>query len=78
MVDPQLAAQSLALGPNPLTERETAVLRAASTGASGPEIAATLFLGEGTVRNHISSAIGKLGVTNRAEAVRMATESGWL
>lgn len=78
VVDPQLAAQSLAIGPNPLTEREAAVLRAAATGASGAEIAARLFLGEGTVRNHISSAIGKLGVTNRVEAVRAATDSGWL
>jgi two-component system response regulator DesR len=77
-VDPELAAQSLATGPNPLTAREVEVLRAAGRGGSTADVAARVFLSEGTVRNHVSSAIRKLGVTNRAEAVRRATENGWL
>ncbi len=78
VVDPELAAQSLATGPNPLTAKEAEVLRAAAHGGSTAQIAARVFLSEGTVRNHISNAIGKLGVTNRAEAVREATDNGWL
>jgi two-component system response regulator DesR len=78
VVDPELAAQSLATGPNPLTAREVEVLRAAGRGGSTADVAARVFLSEGTVRNHVSSAIRKLGVTNRAEAVRRATENGWL
>lgn len=78
VVDPELAAQSLAVGPSPLTAKETEVLQAASRGAATAQIAGTLFLSEGTVRNHVSSAIGKLGVTSRAEAVRAASDNGWL
>ena len=78
VVDPELAAQSLAAGPNPLSAKETEVLRAAAHGGSTADIAARVFLSEGTVRNHVSSAIGKLGVSNRAEAVRTATDNGWL
>ncbi|MGY5764229.1 response regulator [Brachybacterium sp. DNPG3] len=78
VVDPELAAQSLAVGPDPLSAKEAEVLRAAALGGSTTEIAARVHLSEGTVRNHISSAIGKLGVTNRAEAVRAATDGGWL
>lgn len=78
VVDPELAAQSLAAGPNPLTPREADVLRAASAGGSTAEIARGLFLSEGTVRNRISAAIGKVGAANRAEAVRLATEQGWI
>ncbi|WP_422116654.1 response regulator [Brachybacterium sp. UNK5269] len=78
VVDPELAAQSLAVGPSPLTLKETEVLQAAAAGGTTARIAATLFLSEGTVRNHISAAIGKLGVTTRAEAVRTASENGWI
>jgi two-component system response regulator DesR len=78
VVDPELAAQSLAAGPNPLSAKETEVLRACAHGGSTADIAARVFLSEGTVRNHVSSAIGKLGVANRAEAVRRATDNGWL
>ncbi|MFC0675347.1 response regulator [Brachybacterium hainanense] len=78
VVDPDLAAQSLSVGPSPLTAKETEVLRAAAAGGSTAQIAAELFLSEGTVRNHISSAIGKIGVATRAEAVRGATENGWI
>lgn len=77
-VDPELAAQSLASGPNPLTAREVEVLRAAGEGGTTAAIAARVFLSEGTVRNHVSSAIGKLGARTRAEAVREATDRGWL
>ena len=78
VVDPELAAQSLAVGASPLTSKETEVMQTAAAGGTTASIARTLFLSEGTVRNHISSAIGKLGVTNRAEAVRAAAENGWI
>ncbi|GAA1487789.1 response regulator transcription factor [Brachybacterium sacelli] len=78
VVDPELAAQSLAVGPSPLTAKETEVLQTAARGGTTAQIAVTLFLSEGTVRNHVSAAIGKLGVTNRAEAVRTASDNGWI
>jgi two-component system response regulator DesR len=78
VVDPTLAADSLAVGESPLTVRETEVLRAARTGGSVNDIATTVFLSEGTVRNHLSAAIGKTGARNRADAVRIAEENGWL
>ena len=78
VVDPELAAQSLAVGPSPLTAKETEVLQTVATGASTAQIAQTIFLSEGTVRNHLSAVIGKLGVTNRAEAVRAASDNGWI
>jgi two-component system, NarL family, response regulator DesR len=78
VVDPVLAADSLVAGESPLTARETDVLRAARDGASVATVAGRLFLSEGTVRNHLSSAIGKTGSANRAEAVRVADQNGWL
>jgi len=78
VVDPQLAAESLAQGDSPLTERETDVLSAARTGGSIADIARAVHLSEGTVRNHLSSAIGKTGGRNRGDAVRVAVERGWL
>jgi two-component system, NarL family, response regulator DesR len=78
VVDPALAADSLAAGDSPLTDRESDVLRAARGGASVAAIAARLFVSEGTVRNHLSAAIGKTGSTNRTEAVRVAEQNGWL
>ncbi|UYM05766.1 response regulator transcription factor [Solicola gregarius] len=78
VVDPQLAADSLAQGTVPLTERETDVLRAAKDGGTVADIARDLHLSEGTVRNYLSSAIGKTGARTRAEAVRVADENGWL
>ncbi|TYB37204.1 response regulator transcription factor [Micromonospora sp. AP08] len=78
VVDPTLAAETLATGPSPLTERETEVLRTARGGGTVAELAATLHLSEGTVRNHLSAAIGKTGARNRADAVRVAEENGWL
>ena len=78
VVDPALAAQSLAQGDSPLTEREADVLRAARDGGTVADIARELHLSEGTVRNHLSSAIGKTGARTRAEAVRLAIDNGWL
>ena len=78
VVDPALAADSLAQGESPLTARETDVLAVARTGGSIADIAQMLHLSEGTVRNHLSSAIGKTGARNRADAVRVADENGWL
>jgi two-component system, NarL family, response regulator DesR len=78
VVDPALAADSLASGESPLTARETEVLRAARRGGSVSDIAKVVHLSEGTVRNHLSAAIGKTMARNRADAVRIADESGWL
>jgi two-component system response regulator DesR len=78
VVDPALAAQSLAQGDSPLTERESDVLRSARDGGTVADIARDLHLSEGTVRNHLSSAIGKTGARTRAEAVRLALDNGWL
>ena len=78
VVDPALAAQSLAQGDSPLTDRETDVLGAARDGGTVADIARELRLSEGTVRNHLSSAIGKTGARTRAEAVRLAVDNGWL
>ncbi|MDR6117885.1 two-component system response regulator DesR [Aeromicrobium sp. SORGH_AS981] len=78
VVDPTLAADSLVTGDSPLTERETDVLRAARDGASVAVVAQRLHLSQGTVRNHLSAAIGKTGGENRAAAVRVAEANGWL
>jgi len=78
VVDPALAADSLAGGESPLTARETEVLVAARGGGSVADIAQQVSLTEGTVRNHLSSAIGKTMARNRADAVRIADEYGWL
>jgi two-component system, NarL family, response regulator DesR len=78
VVDPTLAAETLVAGTSPLTSRETDVLRAAREGGTVADIARSLHLSEGTVRNHLSAAIGKTGARTRAEAVRLAMENGWL
>lgn len=78
VVDPALAMESVFSGANPLTGRERDVLRLALDGGRVAEIAAKLYLSEGTVRNHLSSAIGKMGVETRGEAARRAHELGWL
>ena len=78
VVDPVLAAETLASGASPLTARERDVLVAARPGSTVAEIAGKLFLSEGTVRNYLSAAISKAGARNRAEAVRTADERGWL
>jgi two-component system, NarL family, response regulator DesR len=78
VLDPALAAESLAQGDSPLTERETDALTLARTGGSVADIARILHLSEGTVRNHLSNAIGKTGARNRADAARIADSHGWL
>lgn len=78
VVDPVLAADTLRSGLSPLTARERDVLVAAQPGASVADIARTLFLSEGTVRNYLSNAIAKTGTRNRIEAVRTADDRGWL
>lgn len=77
-VDPTLAVSALSEGGNPLTSRERDVLAASREVATIAEIAARLYLSEGTVRNHLSVAIQKLEAHNRAEAVRIAEQKGWL
>jgi two-component system response regulator DesR len=76
-IDPQLAVDAWGEA-DPLTDREREVLRLADEGLANAEIAARLHLSDGTVRNYLSEAIGKLGVTNRTAAARLARERGWL
>lgn len=78
VVDPALAEASLFDGANPLSERERQVLRLAADGRSAAAIAAEVFLSAGTVRNNLSAAIGKVGAANRAQAVRIAQDKGWI
>jgi two-component system response regulator DesR len=78
VIDPTLAAAALAEGADPLTARERDVLNAAADGSVNADIARRLLLSEGTVRNYLSTAIQKTGARNRAEAVRIAREKGWL
>lgn len=78
IVDPVLAETSLFEGANPLSEREQQVLRLAADGRSAPAIASEVFLSAGTVRNNLSAAIGKVGAANRAQAVRIAQDKGWI
>lgn len=78
IVDPELALSALSQGTNPLTPREQQVLGAALSGSTVAEMAERLFLSEGTVRNHLSVAIHKVGAKNRVQAARIAEERGWL
>ncbi|HZW98762.1 MAG TPA: response regulator transcription factor, partial [Trueperaceae bacterium] len=76
-VDPELAVEAWG-EEDPLTDRERRVLRLAAEGHTTAAIASALGLSEGTVRNYLSEAIGKLGASNRIEAARIAREKGWL
>ena len=78
VIDPELAAAALSEGASPLTPRERDVLAASQDGATIAEIAAALYLSEGTVRNYLSACIQKTGARNRTEALRVAEERGWL
>lgn len=78
VIDPELAAAALSEGASPLTPRERDVLAASRDGATIAEIAAALYLSEGTVRNYLSACIQKTGARNRTEALRVAEERGWL
>jgi two-component system, NarL family, response regulator DesR len=76
-IDPELATEAWGES-DPLTDRERSVLRLAGEGKTSGDIAELLHLSEGTVRNYLSEAISKLGVSNRVEAARLAREKGWL
>ncbi|MEU9360262.1 response regulator transcription factor [Streptomyces sp. NPDC048301] len=78
VIDPALAAAALGAGPCPLTPRERDALNASADGATVADIAVKLSLSESTVRNYLSSAIGKTGTRNRMEAMRAARSQGWL
>jgi two-component system response regulator DesR len=78
VVDPSLAADSVFVGDSPLTARETDVLRAGHDGVTVAVIARRLALSEGTVRNHLSSAIHKTNTATRAQAIQVAEANGWL
>ena len=78
VIDPDLAAVALAQGVNPLTPRERDVLAASADGSPISGLATRLFLSEGTVRNYLSACIQKTGARNRADALRIAEERGWL
>jgi two-component system response regulator DesR len=77
VIDPELAIDAWGEA-DPLTDREREVLRLVGEGLANAEIAARLHLSEGTVRNYLSEAFGKLGVTNRTAAARLARDRGWL
>lgn len=78
VIDPGLAFGAPGSKACPLTSREAEALKAAAQGSTTAEIAATLFLTAGTVRNYLSRAIAKTGARNRVDAIRIAEESGWL
>jgi two-component system response regulator DesR len=77
VIDPELATEAWT-DPDPLTDRERHALRLAAEGKTASDIADALGLSEGTVRNYLSSAISKLGASNRVEAARIARDKGWL
>lgn len=78
VVDPGLAAAALSEGESPLTAREHEVLAASKNYATVADIAGALYLSPGTVRNHLSSVMQKLNARNRAEALKLAEEKGWI
>lgn len=78
VIDANLVVAALSAGSNPFTPRELHVLRLAADGLSGPEIAKQLSLSPGTVRNYLSNAMNKTSARTRIDAIRIATESGWL
>jgi two-component system response regulator DesR len=78
VLDPSLAVTAWDLADNPLTSRETDVLRLVAEGAEATEIAARLYLSAGTVRNYLTGIVAKLNARNRTDAVRIASEAGWI
>jgi two-component system, NarL family, response regulator DesR len=78
VVDSQLALAAWDAGECPLTERELEVLRLAAVGANATDIAARLYLSAGTVRNYLTTIAAKLNARNRVDAVRIASDAGWL
>jgi two-component system response regulator DesR len=78
VVDPQVAAAALTLPPNPLTPREIEVLRLSAGGSAAKQIAVELFISTATVRNYLSSIVAKLNARTQVDAVRIATDAGWI
>jgi two-component system response regulator DesR len=78
VIDPQLALTAWDVGENPLSGREIQALRLAAGGAEAPEIAATMHVSVGTVRNYLTKVVTKLNARNRVDAIRIATEAGWI
>ena len=78
VIDPDLAAEALRAGPSPLSEREVEVLSLVARGLTTEDIAGTLYLSQGTVRNYLSNVMTRLGVSTRVQAVAVAKERGWL
>ena len=78
VIDPELAGAALRTAASPLTGRERDVLTAGEDGSTVADIADRLFLSQSTVRNYLSSAIGKTGTRNRTEAAQLARRNGWL
>ncbi|NKF52172.1 response regulator transcription factor [Shewanella sp. WXL01] len=77
VIDPELAISAIG-DSDPLNDKERQALRLAGDGRSTSDIAQTLFIAEGTVRNYLSEAISKLGASNRIDAARIAKQKGWL
>ncbi|MBB5083648.1 response regulator transcription factor [Nonomuraea endophytica] len=78
IVDPQLALSAWDIGENPLSAREIEILHLAAKGVEPEEIAATLHLSVGTVRNYLTKILTKLNARNRVHAIRIATDAGWI
>ncbi|QNE20253.1 response regulator transcription factor [Kribbella qitaiheensis] len=78
VVDPNVAAAALTLPPNPLTPREIEVLRLSANGSPAKQIAVELFISTATVRNYLSSIVAKLNARTQVDAVRIATDAGWI
>ncbi|GAA0545133.1 response regulator transcription factor [Rheinheimera aquimaris] len=77
VVDSELLLNSLG-EQDPLSDKERQALRLAADGQSTSEIAAALYIAEGTARNYLSEAISKLSAANRIDAARIARQKGWL
>jgi len=78
VLQPELAAAAMQFGSSPLTPRESDVLERVADGSSVRDVAETLFLSEGTVRNYLTAILDKLGARSRVDAVRIAQTNGWI
>lgn len=78
VIDSELALAAWDTDVCPLTTREVEILRLAAAGKDVGDVAAQLFLSPGTVRNYLTTAVTKLNARNRVDAIRIASEAGWL
>jgi two-component system response regulator DesR len=78
VIDSELALSAWETAECPLTPREIEILRLAARGATVADIAAELFLSQGTVRNYLGTVVTKVNARNRVDAIRIATDSAWL